>query len=224
MSIEGLAQVASRGGETKAASDNKIMGKNDFLNLLVAQLQSQDPLNPMDSTAFTAQLAQFSSLEQLQNINASLGSINSSQSVMTNSQAVGFIGKTIMAVGNSIEVQDGQSQKIEFSLERDAAGSYLRVYDPQGNFIRQIESGALSAGQHQISWDGRDYLGGRSPDGAYTFEVAAIDDLGNSIPATQFASGVVAGVHFSNGQAYLQSGSREIPMGNVIRVLQSDEK
>lgn len=222
MSIDGLAQVSSRGGQTNALTGNNSMGKDEFLNLLVAQLQAQDPLNPMDSTGFTAQLAQFSSLEQLQNINASLGTIGSSQSALTNSQAVDFIGKDITAVGDTIEMHGGQSQDLQFSLGQDAVGCYLKLYDQQGNFVRQIECGALAAGRHEISWDGRDYTGAHAPDGAYTFEVAAIDDLGNSIPLTQYVSGAVAGVHFRDGQAYLQCGDREIPMGSVVRVLNSD--
>lgn len=223
MAIYGLDQVTSKGAQTTTAATKDVMGKDDFLRLLVAQLQAQDPMNPMDSTDFTAQLAQFSSLEQLQNINTSLGTIGTSQSVLTNSQAVSFIGKTITAIGDTIGLQGGQSQSLQFSLDADASGSYLRIYDQQGNFIRQIETGALSAGQNSVSWDGRDYLGGQAPDGTYTFEVEALDELGNSVPVTQFMTGLVTGVHFQNGVAYLQCGNREIAMGNVVNVLTPEE-
>jgi flagellar basal-body rod modification protein FlgD len=223
MAIYGLDQVASKGAQTTTTASKDVMGKDDFLRLLVAQLQSQDPMNPMDSTAFTAQLAQFSSLEQLQNINTSLGTIGTSQSVLTNSQAVSFIGKTVTAIGDTIDVQSGQSQSLQFSLDGNAAGSYLRIYDQQGNFIRQIETGTLPTGQNSVSWDGRDYLGGQAPDGTYTFEVEALDELGNSVPVTQFMTGQVTGVHFQNGLAYLQCGNREIAMGNVVNVLTPEE-
>ena len=218
MAIYGLENVASKGGQTSATSNNNIMGKDDFLQLLVAQLKAQDPLNPMDSTAFTAQLAQFSSLEQLQNINLSLGTIGTSQAVMTSSQAVGFIGKTITALGDTVEVQSGQSQGIQFSLGEPAAGLYVRLYDQMGSFIRQIEVGQTASGQQQVSWDGLDYLGGRVPDGTYSYEVEAIDEQGNSVSTTTFASGTVTGVSYKDGVAYLQCGTREIPMGNVVNV------
>jgi flagellar basal-body rod modification protein FlgD len=223
MSIYGLDQVASKGAQATKTASKDVMGKDDFLRLLVTQLQSQDPLNPMDSTAFTAQLAQFSSLEQLQNINTTLGTIGTSQSVQTNSQAVSFIGKTVTAIGDTIDVRSGQSQSLQFSLDKNASGSYLRIYDKQGNFVRQIETGALPAGQSSTSWDGRDYLGGQAPDGTYTFEVEALDELGNSVPVTQFMTGLVTGVHFQNGVAYLQCGNREIAMGNVVNVLTPEE-
>jgi len=223
MAVYGLDQVASKATQTTSTAKNDIMGKDDFLRLLVAQLQSQDPMNPMESTDFTAQLAQFSSLEQLQNINTSLGGIGTSQSVLTNSQAVGFIGKTITAIGNTIDVTGGRSQDLQFSIDADAVGSYLRVYDQQGNFIRQIETGGLASGQNSVSWDGTDYLGGQVPDGSYSFEVEAIDELGNTVPSTQYMTGVVSGVHFQNGVAYLQCDNREIAMGNVVNVLTTEE-
>lgn len=200
------------------------MGKDDFLQLLVAQLEAQDPLNPMDATGFTAQLAQFSSLEQLQNINTSLGTIGSSQSILTNSQAVGFIGKTITAVGDTFQINNGQSQDLRFSLDNDAAGLYIKIYDDQGSFVRQLEVGTTPAGEQSVHWNGYDYLGGMSPDGEYSFEVEAIDENGNSVSVTQFASGVVDGVNFKDGQAYLRCGNREIPMGNVITVIANTDE
>ncbi len=83
--------------ETQTSASAEILGKDDFLNLLVTQLQHQDPLNPAESTEFTAQLAQFSSLEQLNNINDNLKNMELFQTSVTNSQAVSYIGKEITA-------------------------------------------------------------------------------------------------------------------------------
>ena len=218
MSIVGLNQVSSQGGTT-AAAKSQAMGKDDFLRLLVTQLQAQDPLNPMDSTGFTAQLAQFSSLEQLQNINSNLGSIGSSQAVLTNSQAVGFIGKNITALGDRIYVNNGQSGPLQVNLDTDAASVYFKVYDLNGNFIRDIEAGNMAAGQQSVTWDGRDYLGGQVPDGAYRYEVMAVDADGNAIETTTFTSGTVTGVNFKDGLAYLLTDNQEIPLGNVVQVI-----
>jgi flagellar basal-body rod modification protein FlgD len=89
--------------------DNGVMGKDDFLTLLVAQLQHQDPLNPAESTEFTAQLAQFSSLEQLENIDATLSGFEVYQATLNNIQSSGFIGKTVTATGSMFGVNGGSA-------------------------------------------------------------------------------------------------------------------
>lgn len=217
MSIYGLSSVQSSGGQTDSSQRN-VMGKSDFLNLLVVQMQAQDPLNPMDATGFTAQLAQFSSLEQLQNVNSSLEDLALSQSVMTNSQAVGFIGKTITALGNVVSVQDGENSPIEISLEADAAAVYASIYNADGEFVRDLELGPMNAGNHSVEWDLENFLGDSVSDGLYSYEISAVDSSGNTIGATTYSSGTVTGVNFRNGLAYLMVGDQEVYMGNVVEV------
>ncbi|MCP4748698.1 MAG: flagellar hook assembly protein FlgD [Desulfobacteraceae bacterium] len=218
MTVLGLDSVASRGGQT-LASEKNTLGKNDFLNLMVAQLQAQDPLNPMDGTAYTAQLAQFSSLEQLQNLNTTLQGVGTSQEILTNSQAVNFIGKDITAVGNQFSVNDQESDPLQINLSANAAAVYIKIYDANGNFIRDIETGSMPEGQNTYQWDATDYLGGQAPDGKYTYEVSAIGDGGQFVEVTSFTQGTVTGVNFKNAIAYLLTENQEIPMGNVVQVL-----
>ena len=116
--------------ETQSSAPIKILGKDDFLNLLVTQLQHQDPLNPADSTEFTAQLAQFSSLEQLNNINDNLENMEQFQASVTNSQAVSYIGREITARGNSVQLESGQPAECQFELEADAALAVISIIMP----------------------------------------------------------------------------------------------
>ncbi len=217
MNVVGLDQVGSKAAQTKSPTAST-MGKDDFLNLLVTQMQNQDPLNPMDSTAFTAQLAQFSSLEELQNINETLGKVGNSQTVLTNSQAVDYIGKRIQAVGDRLDMAAGQPASIEFNLDQNAAGVYVRIYNQRGEFVKDLEPGALGAGLQSVTWDGKDYQDRQVPDGPYSYEVKAMDADGNSVSATSFTDGTVSGVYYKNGQAYLMTASQEIPLGNVVQV------
>jgi flagellar basal-body rod modification protein FlgD len=217
MNVLGLDQVSSTATQT-SESKNSVMGKDDFLNLLVTQLQNQDPLNPADSTEFTAQLATFSSLEELQNIDSSLQGVSTSQSVLTNSQAVNYIGRQIQAVGDHIAVDNGKADPIQFNLSQDAAGAYIKVYNQYGDFIRNIELGALGSGDQSVNWDGLDANGQQAPDGSYRYEVMAMDADGNSVDATTFTSGTVSGVYYKNGLAYLVTGDQEIPLGSVVQV------
>jgi flagellar basal-body rod modification protein FlgD len=217
MSIVGLDQVGSRAAKTQDPKASA-MGKEDFLNLLVTQLQHQDPLNPMDSTGFSAQLAQFSSLEELQNINETLGSVGNSQTILTNSQAVDYIGKRVQAVGDQLELTSGQPVSIEFNLNQDAAGVYVRIYNQFGEYVQDLEPGPLTAGLQSVSWDGMNHQNQPAPDGTYRYEVMAMDADGNTMSVTSFTSGTVSGVYYKNGLAYLLTASQEIPLGNVVQV------
>ncbi len=221
MDISGLSTVMSR--SELAVPKTNILGRDAFLKLLVTQLQHQDPLNPTDSTEFTAQLAQFSSLEQLGNINDSLGNLQSSQTASNNSQAVNFIGKTVKSSGNSIHVTDGVSDGIQFELGADAKAVFMNIYDSVGNYIKAIESGALSAGEQTLKWDGTDQNGNKVPDGAYTFEVFAVDAADNMVNTKTFISGMVTGVTFKDGRLCLLAGNKEIALDTVIQVTETED-
>ena len=198
-----------------------VMGKDDFLHLLVTQLQHQDPLNPMDSTEFTAQLAQFTSLEQLNNMNENLSYLLLYQASINNSQAVGFIGKTLTALGDSINLADGIPDEIHFELAEDASDTSLNIYDSEGDLVRVLEGGGLDAGKQTMEWDGMNSQGETMPDGLYRFEVVASDSNGDTVKCTTLVNGRVSGVTFKDNVTYLLLGDREIPMGSVIEVTEN---
>lgn len=217
MTVVGLDQVSSQAAQTVTSTDSS-MGKDDFLQLLVAQLQNQDPLNPAEGTEFTAQLATFSSLEELQNINSTLAEINTSQAILTNSQAVDYLGKQIQALGDTLNLSDGQADPIEFDISEDAAGVYVKIYNQYGEFVQDMELGAMTAGQQEVQWDGLDQDGETAPDGAYQYEVVAVDADGDTVTATTFSTGTVSGVYYKDGTAYLLTANQEIPLGSVVQV------
>ena len=221
MSIAGLETVKMSGSLLSAPKPN-ILDKDDFLYLLITQLKSQDPLNPMESTEFTAQLAQFSSLEQLHNINENLGYLQAYQASINNSQAVDLIGKTVKAFGNSISLTDGVSDEIHFELEADASSVVINIYDSDDKLVKVVESGALSVGEHTLRWDGTDNKGYKVPDGVYTFEVLAVDENQETVQATTYIMGKVTGVTFKDGTTYLLARNQEIPIGNVIQITQDE--
>jgi len=196
----------------------KIMGKNDFLNLLVTQLQNQDPLNPAESTEFTAQLAQFSSLEQLSNINDNLKNMELFQKSVTNSQAVSYIGKQITASGNTVQLESGQPAECHFDLADNAALAVISVYDANGGFVTSFETGLLDAGRQSAAWDGTDRDGNLAAPGLYHFEVQAVDANNRDLSATPVISAVVSGVSFKDQTASLITGLQTIAIDDVIAV------
>ncbi|MBI9085895.1 MAG: hypothetical protein JEZ11_20010 [Desulfobacterales bacterium] len=200
------------------ASDNSAMGKTEFLALLIAQLQNQDPLNPADSTEFTSQLAQFSSLEQMTNMNDALTGIGESLGVNNNFQAVTYIGKEVVAEGKSLLVDADGIDPILVSLDTDASTLNVNIYDHSGAFVRRIEAGSVEAGSHSLGWDGKNSLGNTVNEGWYSYEIQAEDSDGKAIDAQGFVSGTVSSVAYEGSVAYLNIGGRQVSMADVIEV------
>jgi flagellar basal-body rod modification protein FlgD len=206
-------------GSTEIApSQSPVLGKEDFLHLLITQLQNQDPLSPTDHTEFTAQLAQFSSLEQLSNVNDNLEQLQNFQASTNNSQAVSLLGKEITTKGNFLQLTDGGPVGCDFSLSGDAATVVTSVYDSTGGFVKSFENKNLVAGQNTLFWDGTDQDGNPTAGGSYTFEIQAADANKQNIETETFFTGTVNTVTFENNIPFLISGGQKIALGDVIRV------
>lgn len=180
---------------------SKTLGKEDFMRLLLKQLSYQDPLNPMDSTEFTAQLTQFSSLEQLSNINSTLSDVLAFQHSMQNASMANMIGRTIRVPGSSAYL--GDTADISYHLSREAAEVKISVYDGAGRLVVTKEMGPQPAGRNSFIWDGRDRLGARMPEGHYTFDVEAKDSSDGTVAVVTDSFGMVTGVDFRDGGTYL---------------------
>lgn len=217
MSISGIETVQSV-GNTSLPARTDMVDKDDFLTMLVAQLQAQDPLDPMDGTDFTAQLAQFSSLEQLQNVNANLEYLLLFESSINNAQAVSFIGKDVTATGNKTQVREGIVDPMHFELSDDAQALYIHVYDSDGTLIRSVETSGAEAGQQSYTWDGRNDDGDVMPDGIYSFEVIAEDELNENIAVTTYTTGTVSGVELKDNATYIVAGGIEVPIGSIVKI------
>jgi flagellar basal-body rod modification protein FlgD len=214
MSVSDVYNQAS----TQTISNETEMGKDDFLTLLITQLQNQDPMNPSDATEFTAQLAQFSSLEQLQNINDSLAGFEVYQSTSNNIQSSNFIGKTVTASGNSMSVANGSADPISIDLDEDCHTVYIQIYDAYGEYVTDIEAGDLAAGMHSITWDATDQYGVNVDEGRFTFSVMAVNADGDSVNTTSYITGKVTGVNYQSGETMLLIGDQEVSIASLIRV------
>lgn len=202
------------------------LDQEQFLQLLVAQLQNQDPLSPMESQEFASQMAQFASLERLHSIDSRLGdSLNAqlmSTQAITNTMAASLIGKEVVAAGDSLVLKNG-SANLYFDLAAAAKEVEITIYDEEGDAIQTIWRRTLSEGENTVVWDGSNYSGNTVADGSYTYSVQATDQEGNPISALQTASGIITGVNYEGGIATLIAGDLEFPMGNVISIRQPEE-
>jgi len=206
------------GQETSSNSNPKReLGKDEFLTLLVAQLKNQDPLNPLDSTAFTSQLAQFSSLEQLFGVNKTLADIQKSLTGRTNEDLLGYIGKVVKTSDNAITVEEGEPGSATYSLE-DRANVGIKIYDDQGVEVRKINVGWKDPGEYEHGWDGRDNNDNQLSNGIYTFEVDAKDGNGFIVPHTTYCAGEVTGVTYKGDTPYLIVSNKLVTPESIIEV------
>lgn len=196
------------------------LGKEDFLKLLIIQLQYQDPFSPLENQEFMAQLAQFSSLEQLQNVNSNLQANFLLTQSLNNSLATNLIGKRVIALGNEAYLSGDEGEEITFDLSEDA-GVTVEIYDTEGNLVRTLKGGALSSGRNQIHWDGNDSDGNSLPAGNYSFEVKATNSDNNPVDVTTYSTGLVTGIKFEGGNAVLMLGDQEVNLSEIIEILSS---
>jgi flagellar basal-body rod modification protein FlgD len=211
--------VYSKGSEgSNGSKNNKALGKDAFLTMLVAQMKNQDPMNPIENTEFTAQLAQFSSLEQMFNVNENLKNIQMTQSSLNNMQSVSIIGKEIKAEGNSIKLSADTPADINYKLSSAAREVRINIYDSRGELVRTVSISSQDAGEHSFAWDGKDGSGNSLSDGTYSFMISAKDPAGTEISVTPLIRGQVTGISLDNGNTLLSVGGQRVSLGSVIEV------
>jgi flagellar basal-body rod modification protein FlgD len=201
-------------------SSREALGKDDFLKLLITQMRYQDPLSPMDNGQFLSQMAQFSSLEQMKNLNDSFDQSMLLSQSLNNSSAASLIGRHVRASGDGVALGSTGSVELGYFLPSEAATVSVTVLDSQGREVRTLAADATTAGAHRLQWDGTDVNGRRVAAGSYTFKVSAKDADGIDISATSVVTGLVEGITFKNGSAFLMVDGREVPLSEVLEVYQ----
>lgn len=221
-SVNATSSTQSQQSQTQAQVDRSSLNANfdDFLTLLTTQLQNQDPLSPMDSTQFTNQLVQFSSVEQQIKSNDTLTKLLSAQTLNMTSLGVSFIGKNVQVAGKDFSIDGtGATQNFAYTLPSTATKGTIAVTDADGNVVFTKDMTDLSTGTHAFTWDGATDAGGQAPAGDYTLAVSATDDGGNSLNVTGFVPGHVSGIQTADdGSLLLNVGNNTVPITGVRQV------
>jgi len=204
-------------GTTSAAKTDNTLGQDAFMKMLIAELKNQDPLNPMEGKDFAVQLAQFSSLQQLSNLNTTMNNLPAYLQAFSNAQMAGIIGNEATASGDNLTVS-GSATNIFFSLPVDIAGGTLKIYNSAGSQAGSVDLGKLKSGINSVSWDSS----GVTP-GDYSYEISAVDKSGNAVAATKLISGAVTGVTFKDDKAYLTINGREVAFSNIVSINKATE-
>ena len=196
-----ITAVDSSYNTAQRASPEKTLGKDDFLKLFVTQLRAQNPLNPMNNTEFTAQLAQFSSLEQLNNISMQLHDLLLYQNSLQNTLSNTLIGRKVKISGNEVYLKD--NAEISYALQEDVSKVKISVYSSSGELVKEVNLGQQTSGEKNYVWDGTDNSGNHLPEGHYQIKVEALDDSGTPVNVSTMVYGTVTGITFDNNITYL---------------------
>jgi len=213
-------------GNPRRTGSMQTLGKDDFLQLLVTKLQHQDPLKPMEDADFIAQLAQFSSLEQMNNIAEGIQASNQwdflQMQSLNNAMAAGLIGREITADFSGVYLDGINQPGISFTLDRPVSEVSLEIRDEQGNLIATITEENLEAGANFVRWNGQDNFGNRAPEGYYTVRATAATADGATFTPDLQLTGIVSTITYRDGAAYVVVNGTEIALGDIRSVGQPD--
>ena len=215
----GLDNIINKTSTTSSTTSTmKSVGKDEFMKLLLAQLKNQDPLKPMDGTDFAAQLAQFSSLEQLSNLNTAIQTQSVNQMTLGYAQSVNMIGKEVVASGNTVTA-NGQPTDLSYNLANDAQSVTISIMDKNGKLVQTLNESAQKAGINKTTWDCS-----AVEKGDYTYQVTAKDSSNGLVTADTMATGLVTAVHFRNNQILATVNGHEVSLSDITEIKQPDNQ
>jgi flagellar basal-body rod modification protein FlgD len=178
-------QIPTNSSGVSGANSN--LNENNFLTLMTTQLENQDPLNPMSSSDFAAELAQFSTADGVQNLQTTLTGIGTQLNTTSGVQASNLVGQNVAVSGSTLALGATGSATGALSLSAAASDVVVTVADASGNVVNTINLGAMPAGTQSFSWNGQDSAGSAETPGTYQFSVTAVSSGGAAVTATPFA-------------------------------------
>jgi flagellar basal-body rod modification protein FlgD len=202
---------------TYATSSSNTLGQEDFLELLVAQLENQDPLDPQSNTEFVAQLATFSALEQQTITNDKLDDVISATSDMQQLAGIDMLGKNVVAQSDNFYI-NGEQVDIGFYLPEDATSVTVSVLDGDNNVVSTLEYSDLSAGDNFLDWDATDKDGNPLPEGEYSLSIEAYSadsEIDNVLPLIKT---IVDEVAMTSSGSVLSTDAGEIMLSDIYSV------
>ena len=221
--VNGISNTSTTQSSSSTTSTTNTLGKNDFMSLLIEQMKNQDPLSPMDGTQFAAQLAQFSSLEQLQNLNDSMTqSISANYALaqsINNTMSATLIGKEVKISGANITNSGQDSVQLGYNLPADASSVSINIYDANGTLVKTMDNLPTGSGDNKLSWDFTDNSGNKVPNGDYTFEVNAKTTNGQDMTPDIYKYGVISGVAYTSSGTKLLVDNAQYNLSDITEII-----
>ena len=221
--IPGISQAYTTADQARATEDKgQTLGQNDFLTLLVAQMQNQDPLNPTDSTEWTSQLAQYSQLEQSMNLNTTMDKLVEGQKSSERLSALSLIGKQAVVEGSTFQLGDG-SVEIGYRVDGTAGDIQLHIEDSNGRRVSTLYPADRTSGNHFLTWQGMDENGQHLPAGEYSIVVEAQSTEGGTVGVSPLVRTDVTGVDLGESGAMLLTDVGEFSLSDIYGVYDKNQ-
>ncbi len=213
--------ATSAAGTTAAASSgtnpNGILGKDDFLKLLLLELKYQDPTSPMDSEKILTQTSQLATLESTENTNKALEELAAALGASMQYSGIAAIGKIADTGSNAIVKETGSNPKFELYFPEEITGGEIKILDNNGNILRTMPVGATAAGIAQYSWDGKNNNGAALDEGVYYVEASYAKTDGTNA-TTRVGLYPIESIKFDSGKTYAKLGSNYVDFSTIKEV------
>ncbi|MGQ9646405.1 MAG: flagellar hook assembly protein FlgD [Thermodesulfobacteriota bacterium] len=216
MELSALSAITPS-NEAMSQTKKNSLTQDDFLNLFVAQLKFQNPLEPLDNYQMATHLAQLGNLDSLKQMTEYLQYLAAVQASMGSLQASGLIGKKVEAAGNVLSIENGTVSEGSYQLSKPAKVT-IHILDAQGSLVRTLDQGLKDTAPQKVVWNGKNQEGKKLPDGTYLFKISAKDGDGQSVSVHSKIAGMVTGISFENDITYLMLGSKKITLSDVTTI------
>jgi len=220
MAINSIGQNAalySSPQEDTSTKDKTALGKDDFMTLLLVELQHQDPTEPMDSEKILTQTSQLAGLEASDNTNKALADLAKSLGTANQFSTIAAIGKTADLGSNAIQHDEGANSSFEVYFPKDIQEGTVQVLTNDGSVVKNIDVGTNPSGVYQFDWNGLDNSGNTADSGLY-YITASYTDSDGVAQETRLGSYPIESVKFDNGKALVKLGSSYVPLENIKEV------
>jgi len=207
---------------TTTSAKTNVLGQDQFLTLLVAQLQNQDPLNPADATEFTSQLAQYSQLEQLFNLNDSMDQLAAAQNSSERYSALSLIGQDVV-VEESEFTLGSDPVEIGYKIDGTVTDANLLIKNKAGKTVATLKATDLSEGNHFLTWNGKDSNGNALAAGTYSIAIDAEGADGTSATVAPLVRSRVTGIDLSGSEAKIVTALGEYKISSLHGAYNSNQ-
>lgn len=203
--------------EATTQVDKSVLGKDDFMTLLLVELQNQDPTEPMDTEKILTQTSQLATLEASENTNQALSDLATALGSTQQFTTIAAIGKTADLGSNAIGYDEGSTSSFEVYFPQDIASGSLEILDSNGDIVSTMNIEPNAAGVYQFDWDGTLSNGTAAESGMY-YVTASYNNAAGEALTTRMGAYPIESVRFEDGETLVKVGSSYVPLDNVVEI------